>query len=160
MPPPSFVLFAKSCCDITFMAAVFSVPVAIRHEGLSAGWALVGIHRFSIDLLLVLAPPFVPAGIRAEFLLFSSWQLLHDSATVFAESRCPVIRFIFLRQSKRFQRMPSAKGLDGVRIQTEFIGNPLVPISAPAQRGNHHLVFFCQHSFVLRAFHLSRRQGW
>ena len=72
---------SKSVMDIALVGAIFPVLISINPKRLFTIGTYKVILCFAIDFIQVGIPPFIPAFIRAELLLFSSTILLYGYPT-------------------------------------------------------------------------------
>lgn len=116
------------------MASVLPVPVPIRRECLPATLSSVLVVGFPLDQFQVAVPPFVPALVTAETLLFPLRYLPDFLAAVRAE------RYVVSIDNRSFHRLRHsaesvslAVRLDRVQVQSQLIGHLSVAVTPRPQ---------------------------
>lgn len=119
----------KPVLNITGMAAILPVGVAVSRERFPTVGAGKAIDGPALHLFLVAVPPFHAAFVRAEFPLLLAGCLRQLGSALLAESVCLVG---IAAASDALQVIPAAVGLDRVHRYAQQFAMAVYPL--PSER--------------------------
>ena len=96
---------------ITLVAAILSVAVAIYFKLLTAVRTFIYIDGFSLYLIKMCIPPFIPTGITAKSLFLSTFHLHHFFSAALADRTVCNRHIGFLNAS---EVIPPAERFNGI----------------------------------------------